>query len=58
MHRYGGHDRGSTCQLSTDLNSMVPGAIVTGKRASWVLLKATIYDTNSHAFLVAGSFYP
>lgn len=49
---------GSTCQLATDLNSIVPGAIVTGKRASWVLLDATIYDTSSHKFMVPGMFYP
>jgi hypothetical protein len=49
---------GSTCQLSTDLNSIVPGAVVSGKRASWVLLNARIMDTSGHNFLVPGNFYP
>jgi hypothetical protein len=49
---------GSTCQLTTDLNTIVPGAIVDGNRASWVLRKASIGDTSSHDFLIAGSFYP
>jgi hypothetical protein len=49
---------GSTCQLTTDLNTMVPGAVVNGKRASWVLLKATIYDGTGNPFLLPGSFYP
>jgi Tol biopolymer transport system component len=49
---------GSTCQVTTDINSILPGAIVPNKRASWVLLKATIYDTQSRPFLVPGNFYP
>jgi TolB protein len=49
---------GSSCQLTTDINSIVPGAIVAGKRASWVLNSTTIYDTSSHKFMVPGSFYP
>jgi TolB protein len=49
---------GSTCTLATDLNSIAPGAIVTGKRASWVLKDATVYDTSSHKFMVPGNFYP
>jgi hypothetical protein len=36
---------------------MQPGAVVPGKRASWVLIKATIYDPND-PFLVPGTFYP
>ena len=48
---------GSNCSLTTNLNSILPGAIVTGKRASWVLIDASIYDTSSHKFLVPGSFY-
>jgi hypothetical protein len=49
---------GSTCQLTTDLNTIQPGAVVSGKRASWVLRKATIYDPASNEFLVPGTFYP
>jgi hypothetical protein len=49
---------GSNCQVTTDLNSIVPGAIVPGKRASWVLTEAAIYDTSSHKFMVPGNFYP
>ena len=32
---------GSTCQVTTNINSILPGAIVTGKRASWVLIDAS-----------------
>jgi TolB protein len=49
---------GSTCQTTTDINSILPGAIVPGKRASWVLIDAAVYDTSSHKFLVPGTFYP
>jgi Tol biopolymer transport system component len=49
---------GSTCQLTTDLNTITPGAVVPGKRASWVLRKVTIYDGASKEFLVPGTFYP
>jgi hypothetical protein len=51
-------DIGSTCQLTTNLNTMVPGAIVSGKRASWVLNRAVIYDGTGNEFLVPGNFYP
>jgi hypothetical protein len=36
----------------------VPGALVSGKRASWVLLKASIMDTSGHDLLAPGNFYP
>jgi hypothetical protein len=49
---------GSSCAVNTDLNTIVPGAVVPGKRASWVLLDASIYDTSSHKFMVPGNFYP
>ena len=49
---------GSTCQVTTNINSILPGAIVPGKRASWVLKDATIYDTSSHKFLVPGYVLP
>ena len=58
MRGHGGHDRGVDVPGDDDLNSIVPGAIVPGKRASWVLQDATIYDTSSHKFLVPGSFFP
>ncbi len=49
---------GSTCQVTTNINSILPGSIVPGKRASWVVLDAIIYDTQSRRFLVPGSFFP
>jgi len=44
--------------FTTNLNTIVPGAIVPGKRASWVLNDAVIYDTQSRPFMVPGNFYP
>ena len=49
---------GSNCQVTTDINSIAPGAIASGMQASWVLNDARIYDTQSRKFMVPGSFYP
>ena len=40
----GSTSTGSTCNLSTTLNTFIPGAVKDGKRGAWELDAARIYD--------------
>jgi hypothetical protein len=49
---------GSTCSVSTTFNSVIPGMIVAGKRASWEFLGARLKDQTGATFAVPGTFQP
>jgi WD40-like Beta Propeller Repeat len=59
---------GSTCNLSTTINSVYPGALVAGKRAIWQLGQVQVYDggpdglastsSDNTLFLDQGVFVP
>jgi hypothetical protein len=53
---------GSTCGTTTSLNTLIPGAVVAGKRAIWELRKMEVRDgfqcCGGAPFAIAGSFYP
>jgi predicted acyl esterase len=59
---------GATCLVVTSFNSIVPGAIVAGKRANWQLGQVKVFDGGSDAdadtaadntlFMVEGIFAP
>jgi hypothetical protein len=49
---------GSTCALSTTLNSLAPGTIAPGKRAIWEFRGVNLDDRRGGIFAVGGTFYP
>ncbi len=49
---------GSTCALTTTLNSIVPGVVVSGRRAIWRLQSLSLQTLNGVDFAVPGTFTP
>ena len=49
---------GSNCMLSTTMNAVQPGAVVSGRRAIWELGQAKVYDGAGGLFAVEGVFVP
>jgi hypothetical protein len=49
---------GSTCDATTSLEAVVPGAVTEGKRAIWELGQARIDDDSGAPFMVQGLFVP
>ena len=49
---------GSTCDATTSLEAVVPGAVSEGKRAIWELGQARVDDAGGAPFLVQGRFGP
>lgn len=48
---------GAQCHLITTVNSLIPGAVQSGKRSVWALGKVRVYD-DSTLFMVQGVFVP
>jgi hypothetical protein len=49
---------GSTCDATTSLEAVVPGAVTEGKRAIWELGQARVDDASGAPFMVQGLFVP
>ena len=52
------HDVGSTCQLDTTVEALVPGAVVEKRRAIWELGAIRVHDGAGNLFMTQGLFVP